>query len=52
MSKEIYEKPKMEALEYSDDIVLASGCVDVCVDLCDDVCTANYCDDDCVTQQQ
>ena len=43
MSKEIYEKPKMEALEYSDDIVLASGCVDVCVDLCDD---------DCVTQQQ
>ena len=42
MKKEKYIKPTLDAVELSDDIILASGCVDV-VPPCDPVCP----DDDC-----
>ena len=47
MKKEKYEKPAIDAFELDDDIILASGCVDVC----DDVVCTGLCDD-CNTLQQ
>ena len=41
MNKEYYIKPTIDVLELSDDLILASGCVDI------SGCTSHSCDDGC-----
>lgn len=54
MNKEYYTKPTIDVLELSDDLILASGCVDIsgCTSQsCDDICSSHCstpCDPQCV----